>query len=127
MLMHISGIIPQLQTTDLAASIEFYTTKLGCALQFQYEDFYAGISAGSQSFHLKQVDEKDPSIDYVEDHGHFHLYLETLDVRAAAELLGRNGVRLERGVQETEWNTIEFVIKDDQGHTIYFGQQKPNA
>ena len=26
--MHISGVIPQLRTTDLAASIHFYTTKV---------------------------------------------------------------------------------------------------
>jgi len=25
-------------------------------------------------------------------------------------------------VHETAWQTREFVIKDDQGHTLYFGQ-----
>ena len=49
--MRISGAIPQLRTTDLASSIRFYTTKLGLSLEFQYEDFYAGIRAGSQVFH----------------------------------------------------------------------------
>ena len=74
--MAISGVIPQLRTTDLRSSIRFYTTKLGLQLEFQYQDFYAGIRAGNQVFHLKLVDEKDPSIRFVEDGEHFHLYLE---------------------------------------------------
>jgi catechol 2,3-dioxygenase-like lactoylglutathione lyase family enzyme len=65
--MAISGVIPPLRTTDLKSSIRFYTTKLGLQLEFQYQDFYAGIRAGNQVFHLKLVDEKDPSILFVED------------------------------------------------------------
>ncbi len=41
--MRISGAIAQLRTTDLAASIRFYTTKVGLMLEFQHQDFYAGI------------------------------------------------------------------------------------
>jgi hypothetical protein len=36
----------------------------------------------------------------------------------------RNGVTFERDVHETEWATRELVIKDDQGHTLYFGQPR---
>jgi uncharacterized glyoxalase superfamily protein PhnB len=54
---------------------------------------------------------------------HFDLYLDVDDVAAAAGALERNGVRLVRGVHETAWGTREFVIEDDQGHTLYFGQR----
>ena len=121
--MKISSAIAQLRTTDLEESIQFYTTKLGLTLEFQYEDFYAGIRAGNQLFHLKLVDQRDPSIDFVEKGEHFHLYLETDDAAAAAEALQSNGVRLVEGVHETTWGTREFVINDDQGHTLYFGQR----
>ena len=46
----ISGVIPQLRTTDLRSSIDFYTTKLGFQLEFQYEDFYAGDSQSGFEF-----------------------------------------------------------------------------
>ena len=81
--MQISNIAAQLRTTDLAASIRFYTALPGFTLAFQYEDFYAGIRAGNQLFHLKLVDTKDPSIDVVARDGHLHLYFETPDVMAA--------------------------------------------
>ena len=58
--MTITSAICQLRTTDLAESIRFYTAGLGLTLEFQYEDFYAGIRAGNSVFHLKLVDEKDP-------------------------------------------------------------------
>ena len=122
--MQISGVITQLRTTDLAESIRFYTTKLGLTLEFQYEDFYAGIRAGSQLFHLKLVDEKDPSIEFVDKGEHFHLYFVTEDASAAAEALKKNGVHLVKDVHEMAWGTREFVINDDQGHTLYFGERR---
>ena len=64
--MQILSAIAQLRTTDLAESIRFYTTKVGLELEFQHEDFYAGIRAGGQLFHLKLVDEKIPTIDFVD-------------------------------------------------------------
>jgi catechol 2,3-dioxygenase-like lactoylglutathione lyase family enzyme len=118
------GAIAQLRTTDLAESIRFYTTKVGLTLEFQYQDFYAGIRAGSQVFHLKLLDEKDPSIEFVDKGEHFHLYFQTDDALATAAALTKNGVPLVKDVHETAWGTREFVIKDDQGHTLYFGQSR---
>lgn len=123
----ISGVIPQLRTTDLAASIAFYTTQVGLTLDFQYSDFYAGIRAGGHVFHLKLVDECDPSIDFVDRGAHFHLYLETADVDAAAAALKRNGVRIVKDVHDTPWETRELVIKDNQGHTVYLGERREGA
>jgi catechol 2,3-dioxygenase-like lactoylglutathione lyase family enzyme len=122
--MAISGVIPQLRTTDLTASVGFYTTKVGLTLEFQYQDFYAGIRAGRQLFHLKLVDDKDPSIDFVQKGDHFHLYLETDDAVATAAALRGHGVPLVKDVHDTAWSTRELVIRDDQGHTIYFGESR---
>jgi catechol 2,3-dioxygenase-like lactoylglutathione lyase family enzyme len=120
--MAISSVITQLRTTNLSQSIRFYTEKVGLILEFQYEDFYAGIRAGSQVFHLKLVDEKDPSIEFVDRGDHFHLYFGTDDARATADALKRNGVPLLKDVHDTPWGTRELAIKDDQGHVLYVGQ-----
>jgi len=120
--MTVTGIVPQLRTTDLGSSIRFYTEKLGFSVEFNYQDFYAGIRAGGQIFHLKLVDEEDPSIPYVDEGEHFHLYLETNGVADIAAQLKANGVALVKDVHETPWKTREIVIHDDQGHTLYFGE-----
>ena len=119
--VQITNVIAQLRTTDLAGSIRFYTALPGFTLAFQYEDFYAGIRAGTQLFHLKLVDAKDPSIDVVARDEHLHLYFETSDVNATADACRRAGVPLVRDVHQTPWRTREFVVRDDQGHTLYFG------
>jgi uncharacterized glyoxalase superfamily protein PhnB len=95
---------------------------MGSTLEFQYEDFYAGIRAGNQVFHLKLVDQRDPSIDFVDKGEHFHLYLKTDDAAAAAETLKSNGVHFVKDLHETAWGTRELVINDDQGHTLYVGE-----
>ena len=120
--MAINGVVSQLRTTDLERSIRFYTEKLGLALAFRHQDFYAGIRAGEQLFHLKLVDERDPSIAFVEHGGHFHLYLTTSDIVVTAKALKAAGVEIVRDVSETPWGTKELAIRDDQGHTLYFGQ-----
>lgn len=122
--MRIAGVIPQLRTTDLSGSIDFYTRRLGMALAFRYGDFYAGIRAGAQEFHLKLSDDADPSVAFVRQHDHFHLYFQTDDIDGAAELVRQNGITLLRDVRDTDWGTREFVIQDDQGHTLYFGQPR---
>lgn len=120
--MLISRITPQLRTQDLESSIRFYTDTVGLVLEFRYADFYAGIRAGAQVFHLKQVDSIDPSIAYVDDEDHFHLYLGTDDVAAVAERLKAKGVALRQEPKDTLWQTRELIFLDDQGHTIYVGQ-----
>lgn len=121
--MQITSAIAQLRTTDLAESIRFYTTKLGLTLDFQYQDFYAGIRAGNQMFHLKLCDEKDASIEFVDRTEGFHLYFETDDVAAVAAMLTKNGVPLVKDVHETDWGTRELIIKDNQGHTLFFSER----
>jgi len=115
-------IIPQLRTIDLSRTIEFYTSTLGFTLEFSYDDFYAGVRLGEALVHLKRVDVPDPSIEYVAEGGHLHLYIQVEDVAAVAASLRGRGAQMVDDVHETPWHTRECVIMDDQGHTLYFGQ-----
>lgn len=116
------GVTAQLRTTDIQRSIRFYVDVLGFELAFVYGDFYAGLRAGGQMLHLKRVDTPDPSIPFVVAGDHLHLYLDTDDaVSFAAAIVARGGA-LVRRVQDTAWGTREFVLRDDQGHTIHVGQ-----
>jgi catechol 2,3-dioxygenase-like lactoylglutathione lyase family enzyme len=120
--MTVSAVTPQLRTTNLDESIDFYVSRLGFTLSFRYEDFYAGIGVGTQSFHLKHVDTKDPSIDFVEDGGHLHLYFTTDDADREAARLQSNGITLYRDLCDTPWSTREFWVADPQGHLLCFSQ-----
>jgi catechol 2,3-dioxygenase-like lactoylglutathione lyase family enzyme len=119
--MTVRAVIPQLRTTDLEGTIAFHVEQLGFALAFRYGDFYAGIRAGQQEYHLKRVDHPDPGIAEVAAGGHFHLYFAIDDATACAGALRGRGVALLHDLHDTDWGTREFVVRDDQGHTLYFG------
>lgn len=69
--MGMSIAIAQLRTTDLAGSIRDHL------------------------FHLKLVEKKDPSIDFVQ-----------------------------KDVHDAPWGRKEFAGRDEPGHTLYFGQAR---
>jgi catechol 2,3-dioxygenase-like lactoylglutathione lyase family enzyme len=118
----ITGITPQLRTTDLEASIRFYVDKLGFTLAFRWEDFYAGLCAGDAELHLKRVDAPDPSIAHVAEGDHVHLYIHVDDIDACDDALRARGVPVLQGPVDRPWNTREIVLRDDQGHTLYLSQ-----
>lgn len=49
----IKKMSPQFIVTDIERSLKFYMEKLGFDIDFQYEDFYAGIVKDGCSIHLK--------------------------------------------------------------------------
>jgi catechol 2,3-dioxygenase-like lactoylglutathione lyase family enzyme len=120
--VQLTSVVTQLRTTDLEASIAFYTTVLGFTVEFRYSDFYAGLRGAGHVVHLKLSDAPDPSIAFVESEGHFHLYFNTPDVEAVAASLKRHGVTLMHDVHQTEWQTRECIARDNEGHVLYFGQ-----
>ncbi len=120
--MTVSGVITQLRITDLEASIDFYVSKLGFELDFRYQDFYASIRAGGQIFHLKLVDQADPSIAYVRDGDHPHIFFPTENLFAKARKLARHGIKLITPIAETPWGTREFSICNNPGHSLYFSE-----
>ena len=121
--MPVTAIIAQLRTIDLERSIHFYTETLGLKLSMRYGDFYAGIEAGEQTFHLKLAATPDPSIRSVADGDHFHLYLVTDDLAAMADRLQRAGVATVHAAEDQPWGMREMAIRDDSGHTVYLGQR----
>ena len=119
--MEIEALVPQLRTTDIERAIRFYTGKLGFVLSFRYQDFYAGVSSGDRMIHLKLVDDPDPGIDFVRNGQHLHIHFGVRDIDAAFRQAQESGVKIVEDISERPWGTIEFVIEDPDGHTLYFG------
>ena len=118
--MTIQGVITQIRTTNLHESIDFYTKTLGLELAFQYEDFYAGIKVGDQEFHLKLIDDKDPSIDFIRENDHLCLYFPVDNVDEMAVRLKSKGVVLLSEPRDQPWGNRDFIIEDNQGHRLVF-------
>jgi catechol 2,3-dioxygenase-like lactoylglutathione lyase family enzyme len=120
--MTVAGVITQIRTTNLKDSIDFYTTRVGLELEFEFGDFYAGIRAGDQLFHLKLVDDPDPTIDFVNANDHFHLFFPVDDIDEMASRLHSQGVTFSKEISTTDWGARDFYVRDNQGHTLCFSQ-----
>ena len=99
--------ITQIRTTNIQESIDFYVNKLGFKLDFRYQDFYAGIESGSGKFHLKLVDKQDPSIDFVRQGNHLHLYFPITNACKKANDLKSKGVVLITEPHNTNYSKNE--------------------
>src|ERR671911_527296 len=51
----LTAISPQFLVDDLDVAIAYYRDKLGFALDFKYESFYAGVSRDGLVIHLKHA------------------------------------------------------------------------
>ena len=119
--MHITSVATQIRVSDLERSLQFYVETLGFEEEFRFQDFYAGLRAGSALLHLKRVDAPDPSIAFVQAGDHLHLYIKVADLDATfRELEGK--AELVYPITTKPWGDREFTIRDPDGHTLYLSQ-----
>lgn len=119
--MQITSLATQLRVANLERALDFYVKTLGFTEEFRFRDFYAGLRAGTALLHLKQVEAPDPSIAFVKQGDHLHLYLRVPDLDATfRELEGK--AELVYPITTKPWGDREFTIRDPDGHTLYFAQ-----
>jgi catechol 2,3-dioxygenase-like lactoylglutathione lyase family enzyme len=121
--MRIMSVATQIRVADLERALRFYVESLGFEEEFRFGDFYAGLRAGGNSLHLKQIGTPDPSIAFVREGDHLHLYFSVVDLDAAfSELEGK--AELVYPITTKPWGDREFTIRDPDGHTIYLAQAR---
>jgi catechol 2,3-dioxygenase-like lactoylglutathione lyase family enzyme len=119
--MYITSLATQVRVADLDRALLFYTETLGFVEEFRLRNFYAAVRAGGTSLHLKKVDTIDPSIEFVRDGDHLHLYVRVIDLEETFhELAGK--VELVYPITTKPWGDREFTIRDPDGHTICLAQ-----
>ena len=119
----IKKMSPQLVVADIEYSIGFYIKKLGFAVDFRYEDFYAGISKDGCSIHLKAGR---PSMEERKDKSSN----EDLDIVFSVEGIGNlyeefvnRSVEFIQPLRDMPYGR-EFYIADPDGYIIAFLEEK---
>lgn len=110
---------PQFLVIDLERSIEFYTKKLGFVIDFRYEDFYAGISKGGFSIHLKIGRPLVEIRQYKNDQEHLDIIFSVDDIGSFYEDILTKSVEVIQPLREMPYGK-EFYIVDPDGYIIAF-------
>jgi catechol 2,3-dioxygenase-like lactoylglutathione lyase family enzyme len=122
----IKKMSPQFLVTDIKRSLQFYTEKLGFDIDFQYEDFYAGIVKDGCSIHLKVGK---PSLEERENrriNEDLDIVFSVEGVEDLYEEFSSKLVLLPQPLREMPYGR-EFYVADPDGYIIAFLEEKKSS
>jgi len=119
----IKKMSPQFLVADLERAIEFYTKKLGFAIEFRYEDFYAGIIKNGLSIHLKTSHPLAGIRQLIKESEHLDLIFSVGDIEWFYKDLLKKAVEVTQPLREMPYGR-EFYITDPDGYIIAFLEEK---
>jgi catechol 2,3-dioxygenase-like lactoylglutathione lyase family enzyme len=120
----LTSIAPQLFVTDIKASCEFFTTKLGFVVDFIYGDppFYGQVVRDNARFVLRQIDE--PVFRDIREREHLLSAAITVATKDEIEQLflsyQAEGVHFHQTLKKEPWGARTFVVLDPDGNHILF-------
>jgi len=121
----ITAVEPELFVTNIAASCDFFTGKLGFAIAFTYGEppFYAQVKRDAARLNLKCVEQPviDPALRDREE-----LLSAALTVATAEEIkqlfleFQTAGVTFFQTLRREPWGARNFIVKDPDGNLLLF-------
>lgn len=118
----IRQIAPQFFTTDMRATLAYYSEKLGfeCLGTWNDPPAYAIVARDGQRIHFRLADPATPNPEKYDDELlDAYLFIENAD-ELYAEYTAR-GIEFTRPLGDTPWHSREFVVKDCDGRLLAFG------
>jgi uncharacterized glyoxalase superfamily protein PhnB len=122
----LTGISPQFLVDDVSAAIAYYRERLGFGVDFCYESFYAGVSRGGVTIHLKCAPKTVSDRAHRKQHEHLDAYIGVTGVAALYDELQSRGARILRSIEERPWSCIDFYVEDLDGYILCFSEAIPS-
>jgi len=122
----IRRIAPQFFSTDIPRTLAWYQNKLGFHCQTTWPEssheppVYAIVVRDSHAIHFRCAPPPTPNPDKYDDEL-LDAYLNVDDVDALHAEYAVRGVEFTRQLDNTPWNSREFVVKDCDGRLLAFG------
>lgn len=119
--MSIQYIAPVLQVASLERSLAFYQERLGFALEFSYEGFYASVWRQGCRLHLSYGTPTPRDQTTVEREERIDVCLGVEDARALYDGFVTAGVPFSVPLRRMPYGT-EFYVRDPDGYILGFVQ-----
>jgi len=114
-LIELGGVTPILRVANLAASIDYYTTKLGFKVNWGFPDtgesFFASISRGRCNLFLSVGDQGHPGA---------WVWIDGNNVEALHEEFKASGANIRNPPTNYSW-ALEMQVEDLDGNILRFG------
>jgi catechol 2,3-dioxygenase-like lactoylglutathione lyase family enzyme len=117
--------IPQLFVSDIAASCDFFTAKLGFAVEFVYGKpaFYAEVKRGGAQIALRHVDRDVMDKIVVAMKADVDMLAASIsvdDVQALYSELQVAHAAFHQDLRTEEWGARTFIVRDPDGNLLLF-------
>ena len=122
--MRITGIAPQFLVDDLDRSIAYYRDRLGFALDFVYDGFYASVSRDGFSVHLKAAPKIVADRVHRKQNEHLDAYVAVSGVKDVFRELQTRGALVIKPLGERPWSAVDFYVEDPDGYILCFSESK---
>ena len=119
----VTSIAPQFLVDDLEVAIAYYRDKLGFALDFNYDSFYAGVSRDGLVIHLKKASKLAGDREHRRQNEHLDAYVAVTGVEALHQELQTRGARITKPIGERPWACVDFYVEDADGYVLCFSER----
>ena len=114
-------VAPVLRVANLARSIAYYRDLLGFDVEFEYENFYAGVVRDGCRVHLKWSTPRSKQCATSETPEHVDACLGVENAAALASALAARGARLAVPLRDMPYGR-ELYVCDPDGYVLAFIQ-----
>ena len=123
---HLSHIAPVLRVSDISRSLAFYRDRLGFAVEFVYESFYAGVCRDGCHIHLKCSPPLPRDQTAFEREEHIDIYIGVQSAETLSERFTSAGVAVVVPLRHMPYGT-EFYVRDPDGYILGFVESAPTS
>lgn len=116
------GIAPQFLVDNLSTAIAYYCDKLGFALDFNHESFYASVSRDGFSIHLKCAPKTISDRAHRKLNEHLDAYISVTGLSALYEELQACGATITKPLEERPWSCKDLYVEDPDGYILCFSE-----
>lgn len=123
MAAQITGIAPQFLIDDLDRAIGYYRDRLGFAVDFIYESFYASVSRDGFAIHLKCAPKLPAERAHRKEAEHLDAYIAVSGIRDLFSEFQTRGAHVIRPLEERPWACLECYVEDADGYILCFSER----
>ena len=120
----LKSIAPQFLVDDLDAALAYYRERLGFAVDFVYESFYARVTRDGATIHLKRAPKTLADRVHRKEHEHLDAYVAVAGVEALYQELQSCGARISKPLGVRPWGHTDFYVEDADGYILCFSEDK---
>jgi catechol 2,3-dioxygenase-like lactoylglutathione lyase family enzyme len=122
----LANAVPILFVRDVTAAANFYSEKLGFAIDFLHgkPPFYGAVSRDAARLHLRHVGRPNFAELAVREGSLILATIEAGNVKALFEAYKTAGVEFAQGLVKQAWGGTDFHVRDPDGNVISFVQYR---